>query len=273
MRPRKTPLLLQRTTRTAGLGLLLVIWVASGCARWSLKDRVAPPPSAKKIEGIRRVGVDPPPDYVYRIGVGDTFSIRFFFYQDMIDPAVIVPSDGIVHLPLLGPVQVLGYTETELNTLLQEMYAGRLMFPDLVIRIASRKHDGVYMDGAAGNVGTLPYNNDLTLLESLKATFMGAGAGSMRNVVVIRGLNTPQYVAFSVNANKILRGEEQDIYLEPNDIVYIPRKFIYDVNYFVEKYIDNVLGRHIAPAQVFPQAFPYRGDIKQTFAIDFLDIE
>ena len=95
----------------------------------------------------------------------------------------------------------------------------------------------------------------------------------MRSVGGIRGLNTPQYVSFCVNVNKILDGREHDIYLEPNDIVYIPKKFIYDVNYFTERYIDGVLGRHIAPAQVFPQAFPYKADIQQNFAIDFLDIE
>jgi protein involved in polysaccharide export with SLBB domain len=273
MKWRRFSLLPVHGRRMICLLFLAGILLASGCGRWSLKDRVDLPPNAEKIGGVRRVGQDPPPSYVYRIGVGDTISLRFFYYQDMIDPAIVVPSDGFVQLPLLGPVQVLGYAENELNALLQEKYAERLMFPDLVARIAVRSHDGVYMDGATGNVGTLPYDNHLTLLESLKKTYMGAGAGSLRSVIVIRGLNTPQYVSFRVNANKILDGKESDIYLEPNDIVYIPKKFILDVNYFVEHYIDNVLGRHIAPAQVFPQAFPYRADIQTQFAIDFVDIK
>jgi len=253
--------------------MLPAILLLAGCGRWSLRDRIDPPQSVTKVEGIRRVGVDLPPAYVYRIGVDDVLALRFFFYPDMLDPTITVPSDGVVQLPLLGPVQVLGYTEAELNTLLTEKYAQRLMFPDLLVRIITRKHDGVYMDGSAGNVGTLPYDNRLTLLESLKQALMGAGVGSMRNVVVIRGLNSPQYVAFSVNVNKILDGKAHDIYLEPNDIVYIPKKFIMDVNYFTEHYIDNVLGRHIAPALVFPQAFPYKGEIEQSFAIDFLDVQ
>ena len=273
MRFRMTPRPRTGAPRNAWLWLLPMIFLVTGCGFWTVKDRLAPPPKADKVEGVRRVGVDPPLEYVYRIGVGDTLSLRFFYYPDMIDPGIVVPSDGIVHLPLLGPVSVLGYTEIELNALLKEKYAARLMFPDLVTRITARKHDGVYMDGASGNVGTIPYDNRLTLLHTLQRTFMGAGAGSMRSVVVIRGLNTPQYVAFSVNAERILRGKEHDIYLEPSDIVYIPKKFIYDVNYFVDRYINNVLPRHIAPAQIFPQAFPYKGDIQQYFAIDFLDIQ
>jgi hypothetical protein len=34
------------------------------------------------------------------------------------------------------------------------------------------------------------------------------------------------------------------------------------VDYFVRAYIDGVLGTHIAPAVVFPQAFPLKGQFQ-----------
>ena len=246
--------------------------VFGGCSRWSIADRIDPPPPAKKVEGVRCVGINPPPSYEYRIGVGDTLSLRFFFYMDMSETAIQVPSTGMVQMPLLGPVPVLGYTEDELNEVLREKYSGRLMFPDLVARVTLRVHDGVYLDGVGATVGRIPYNNHLTLLDTLQKAGMGGNSGALHSIIVIRGLNSPQYTSFRVNAKEILKGKQHDIYLEPNDIVFIPKKFIFDVNYFVEHYIDGVLGNHIMPAQIFPQPFPYKADIQHDIGIDILDI-
>ena len=90
----------------------------------------------------------------------------------------------------------------------------------------------------------------------------------MRSIVVIRGLNSPQYQCFRVDARKILDGKENDIYLQPNDIVYVPTKFITDVNSFVNRYIDRVLGQHIMPAQIFPQPYPYKGVVDYTVDVN-----
>ena len=256
-------------------GLVLffqIMLLISGCGRWTIKDRVLPPPSLKDVEGIRFVGVDRPPEYEYRIGAGDILLIRFFYYPEMLEPGITVPSTGIIQLPLIGGLQVIGYNEEELNALLTEEYSERLMFPDVVARVTTRKHDTVYMDGVVAGLGALAYYNKLTLMESLQKVAMAGDSGALHSVIIIRGLNTPEYKAFRVNANKILEGKVNDIYLEPSDIVYVPKKFIFDVNYFVTHYIDRVLGQHIAPAVVFPQAFPLRGDIDYQVGVDFEDI-
>ena len=241
------------------LVLLVFALLGSGCGRWTIKDRMDPPPKAAEVEGIRRVGLDPPMDYAYRIGPGDSLMIRFFYYPEMLEPAIVIPSTGIVQMPLIGGLQMIGYTEEELNSLLKEKYAGYLMFPDVTARITVQNHDMVRMDGVAAAAPAMAYSNNLTLLGSLQKVAMGRDVGALRSVIVIRGLNTPEYRAFRVDANKIVQGKEPDIYLEPNDIVYVPKKFIEDVNYFVYNYIDQVLGQHIMPATVFPQAFPYTG--------------
>jgi len=233
----------------------------AGCGRWPIQKRVSPPPVADQVEGVRRVNVDPPPEYEYRIGHGDGILVRFFYYPDMLEPNIQVPSDGCIEMPLIGPVQVMGLTERELNVLLREKYAERLKFPELVARIGSRNHDNVFLDGVISRgAGNIPFSSPLTLLDVLKRGGMGAG-GAMHSIVVIRGLNSPQYQCFRVDARKILDGKENDVYLQPNDIVYVPTKFITDVNSFVDRYIDRVLGRHIGPAQIFPQLYPYRGTI------------
>ena len=142
------------------------------------------------------------------------------------------------------------------------------MYPDVVARIVSQQHGNVFLDGAVTGGGMIPYGSRLTLLDALKRGGM-ARKGVLRSIVVIRNLNSPDFETFRVDAKKILAGKAHDIYLQPDDIVYIPSKFVSDVNYFVAAYIDGVLGRHIAPASVFPQTFPYRGDINYDLNIGF----
>ncbi len=264
----------QINRRTSGwISLLfLLVFLTAGCGRWTVKDRVLRPPPAEDVEGVLKVGIDRPPEYDYRIGPGDNMLVRFFYYPEMIEPAIEVPSTGIVQFPLIGGIQVIGYSEQELNALLRQKYESRLMFPDVVARITSRRHDSVFVDATLAGQATLPYHSKLTLLDSLKRISMARDSGALHSVIIIRGLNTPQYKSFRINAHKILDGKENDIYLEPNDIVYVPKKFIYDVGYFTKNYIDNVLGQHIMPANVFPQAFPFTGDLDYRIGIDLEDV-
>jgi len=265
--------ILKSKTLFSGLLLALVLTLLlAGCARWPVTRRIHPPQDVDRVEGIQRVGIDPAPEYEYRLGVGDSISIRFFFYPDMIEPRVEVPSTGTIQMPLVGPLQVIGLTESELNALLREEYSRRLLNPDVVARITTRSHGGVFLDGAVPRVAQIPYDSPLTLLGVLKTGNM-APTGVLRSIVVIRNLNSPEYMTFRVDARKILDGKMHDIYLQPDDIVYVPTKFILDVNYFVARYIDGVLGRHIGPAQIFPQPFPFKGQITYDLNIGLQDIE
>lgn len=262
-----TKYMMKKTAPALGLLLILIpMLVLSGCGIWPITRRIDPPPGVDEVEGVKKVGVDPAPEYDYRLGVGDSFLVRFFFYPDMLEPSIKVPSTGVVQMPLIGPTQVIGLTEEELNSMLREEYAKRLMYPDVVARITSRQHGDVSLDGAVTGRGTIAYNSQLTLLDVLKRGGM-AKNGVLRSIIVIRGLNTPQFTTFRVNGKKVLTGKAHDIYLQPGDIVYVPSKFISDVNYFVSAYIDGVLGRHIAPAQIFPQPFPFRGDVNYDLSI------
>jgi len=234
----------------------------TGCGgRWTAKDRLHPPPRAKFVEEIKRGGIDPPPEFEYRIGVGDTLFCRFFYYPEMLEPQIRVPSTGAVHMPRIGLIKVLGYTEKEVNELFNREYAKHLKFPDVVVRVIGRQAGQIYVDVDGAAKGTLAYNNRLTLMSALQKVSMG-GNGAIRSTIIIRGLNTPDFKTFRIDARKILKGEEHDIYLEPDDIVFIPSKFISDVNYFVARYIDGTLGRHVAPVSVFPQPWPLKADFQ-----------
>lgn len=180
---------------------LIFFCLVSSCARWSIKDRVCPPPKADETKGIRRVGIDSPPKYQYHIGPNDTIQVHFTYYSDLLEPQIAVPSDGLIQLPLIGGVQVIGTTEDQLNSLLKEQYANRLKFPELVARVTSRQHDGVYLDGVINAGGSIAYFDKLTLLDALKKGGMGEN-GSLHSVIVLRGLNTPEFKAFRIDAIK-----------------------------------------------------------------------
>jgi len=63
----------------------------------------------------------------------------------------------------------------------------------------------------------------------------------LRNVVVIRHRNGQRY-GFSVNVKPALAGDEtQPFYLEPMDIVYVPRTEIAAVNQWIDQHINKII--------------------------------
>ena len=91
------------------------------------------------------------------------------------------------------------------------------------IYIPSTTSSTVLVLGAVSSPQAVPYNEKLTLIDSL-AQCRGPSKGAYINeVVVVRGtLNDPQ--AAIVNLNDILLGEEKDVLLQPGDIVWVPKR-------------------------------------------------
>jgi len=62
-----------------------------------------------------------------------------------------------------------------------------------------------------------------------------------RNVVVIRHIDGQRY-AYAVNLEPALKGRRSEpFYLEPQDIVYVPRTKITEVGQWVDQHINNLI--------------------------------
>jgi len=90
--------------------------------------------------------------------------------------------------------------------------------------------------------GIVEMPGKLTVLEAI----MQAGGFDMReaevrNVVVIRHRDAQRY-GYSLNLKPALTGDEtQSFFLEPQDIVYVPRTEIAKVNQWVDQNINKII--------------------------------
>ena len=95
--------------------------------------------------------------------------------------------------------------------------------PDDYIYFPSSSANQIFVVGAVGGQGVVPYSQNATLISAITARGGFMDKAYQSRVLVVRGsLNTPE--TFIVDAKAILAGEKPDFRLEPKDIVYVSRR-------------------------------------------------
>jgi protein involved in polysaccharide export with SLBB domain len=90
--------------------------------------------------------------------------------------------------------------------------------------------------------GIIDMPGRMTLLEAImKAGGFNLQEAEVQNVVVIRHRNRHRY-GHSVNLKPTLKGDyTQPFYLEPKDIVYVPRTTIAKVDQWIDQHINKII--------------------------------
>jgi polysaccharide export outer membrane protein len=98
------------------------------------------------------------------------------------------------------------------------------------IYIPSSTTQQVFVLGEVNHPRSMPYRYTTTLLEAVtSAGGFNETTACKRSVCIVRGsLTKPEIII--VNFNKIVSGKENNIVLDPGDIVYVPSTFITDVS-------------------------------------------
>ena len=211
------------------------------------------PPQEEKQEVIPQPQSQPQPKpqvpsgKEYIIGVGDTLSIVVWENADL-NQEVIVRPDGMISFPLIDEVQAEGRTIQELDTEITTKLKEYIRFPDVSISLVSMGGSKVIILGQVKSPGVYALTGRKTILEAIaQAGGFTSDAIASSIIVVKGGLSNPQ--ARRLNLNKAIHQPEtkQNIVLDAEDIVFVPKKFIADVNYFLKQILDPVSrGMYIA---------------------------
>ncbi|MGN6646776.1 MAG: polysaccharide biosynthesis/export family protein [Cytophaga sp.] len=135
-------------------------------------------------------------------------------------PKYTIYSDGCAHLPMVGNVQLKGYTVFQADSILAVKYAAFYTAPYVKTKLLSKRVIVFGPDG--GKVIPLEYQ-DMNLIEVI-AQYGGIKIdGKANNIRVIRGdLRNPDVQLINLNTIEGLKLAHTDI--EPGDIVYIEPK-------------------------------------------------
>jgi len=183
----------------------------------------------------------PPPKLT--LAPGDVLDIKFYYAPELNESQAVRP-DGIIFLQLIGEVDVRGKTPGELKEELVRAYSNQLRKPEVAVIVRSLSNRRVYVGGDVLRPGLIDIPHPITALEAI----MQAGGFDYRraeisNVVIIRHKDGKRY-GCALDFTGALSGKEfQPFFLEPQDIVYVPRNKISQVGLWIDLYINQVIPR------------------------------
>jgi protein involved in polysaccharide export with SLBB domain len=187
------------------------------------------------------IEAEPAPPPRVALVPGDVVEVKFF-YTPRLDETQTVRPDGKIALQLVGELEVQGKTPAEFRGELLKLYKPHLNDPEVTVIVRSFWNRRVFVGGQVMTPGIVEMAGKLTVLEAI----MQAGGFDMkeaevRNVVVIRHKEYRRY-GYSLNLKPALTGDEsQTFFLEPQDIVYVPRTEIAKVGQWVDQHINSLI--------------------------------
>jgi polysaccharide biosynthesis/export protein len=159
---------------------------------------------------------------VYHIGIEDDLQISVWKEPEL-STTVVVRPDGMITLPLLSDIYVVGLQTMELQTLLTEKLKPFVNEPQVTVVVRSIKSRKVYVYGQAMKAGAYPLVGRKTVLEVL------AEAGGLNlfakkgSIYIIREIaGKKQKIPF--NYKSALQGKDpnDNFELVPGDIIVVP---------------------------------------------------
>ncbi len=140
---------------------------------------------------------------------------------------LIVDKDGYLRIPVIGELNVKGYTETELERLIAERMSAFVVAPFVEARVTNRRC--FLFKGFEGSVVSL--NNVPTSLFEVIARSGGISQNNKAyKIKLIRGnFNNPQI--FIIDISTIEGMQKANLIVQSNDIIYIEprRQYIRDI--------------------------------------------
>jgi polysaccharide export outer membrane protein len=142
---------------------------------------------------------------------------------------VTVRPDGYVTFPMVGHVLVSNRTITDVNDELNEQY--EKIMPGLHVDLFLERHAGsvVYVVGEVKDPGAYKITKPISIIEALAFSKGLLPGANLESVIVVRK-HEDKLVATRVNVKNLASRTESErarvFYLQPDDIVWVPRTWI-----------------------------------------------
>lgn len=155
-----------------------------------------------------------------RIAPMDLLDIRVFGVSEL-EGTYQVAFTGEIKLPLIGEVEVVGLSPSELALRLERDYGEKyLQDPDVSVTIKESVGRKVTIEGAVSRPGLFPVQGKLTLLQAIALAGGTTSSSNPRNVVLFRQIEGQRHAA-SFDLLEIRKGTAFDPPIYGNDIVVV----------------------------------------------------
>lgn len=204
---------------TCGLGL--AVNSAAQVAKPILTPAPEPPaqsaPAGPAAPAGAGAAVDPS---TYVIGPEDVLQITVWKEQQLSGSFPVRP-DGMISMVLLGDVKAAGLTPLQLADELTKLYKKDILNPLVTVSVQGANSQHIYLVGEVGHVGPLQLLPGMTMLQVIAAAGGLTPYAHKTRIYILRGpQGNQQKIPF--NYKKALRGDNQNVTLEPGDTVVVP---------------------------------------------------
>ncbi len=184
----------------------------------------------------------------YRISVGDKINIKMFYNPDL-NQEVTVRPDGKISLLLVHEVQAAGLTASELTQQLSDGYGKYLQQAEIAVIVNAFAGERVFVGGEVAEPGVRELVGPTTVLQAVALAKGFKDSARTDEVIVIRRGENNKPFTIALDVKKAMKGIDlqQDIYLQPYDIVLVPKSDIANVDVWVAQYIGGTIGTFSSP--------------------------
>ncbi len=163
----------------------------------------------------------------YKIQPGDLIEITVYKEPDMARTARI-SGNGTITFPLAGVLKLSDLSVPEAESLLAEKLSEFLVKPQVTVLIKEYGNKQVYVLGEVKKPGsiTIPAERRLTVLEAITLAGGFTELAAQDRTKILRGAGAGSQT-IPVEITRITKQGDKtaDVYLEPNDTVYVPQSF------------------------------------------------
>ena len=150
--------------------------------------------------------------------------------------APITP-DGRVGFPIIGNIDAAGLTVPQLEKTINERYAKYVNDLQVTLILLEIHNNKLYVYGEVNAPGVFELQGRLNLAQALGQAGGFKSSANLHDVLVIRNNGLLKPLAYRVDLQRLLDTGKMyaDLYLQPSDIVYVPKTSLDDVNDVIAK--------------------------------------
>lgn len=211
----------------------------------------------KKFSGDKIIilgGVGSPGIHTYKgkINLIEAIAMAGDFAEDARKDYVMIVRGDLVEHPEVTIVNLQRFMKGE------PIKTGIILKPNDVVFVprSTLAGDNIIVLGEVGGPGVYKYHDGINLIEAIALAGDFGGDARKDSVMIVRGYLTEHPAVTRVNAQQIIWGKasKTSILLQPNDVIYVPKSFISNINKFLSNIrptIDHAMAMFNFRSEIF----------------------
>jgi polysaccharide export outer membrane protein len=161
--------------------------------------------------------------YDYKIGAGDVLQVSVWKEPEASVPSVVVRPDGMISLPLVKDVPVLGLTPKKAEAMIAEELSHFITDANVTVVVAEINSKKIYLVGALKKEGPVAYSYRMSVMQAISEGGGLTDYAKRKKIYVLRSEGGRQ-TRVPFNYDAVIKGEhmEMNIALLPDDTVVVP---------------------------------------------------